>query len=91
LDEDAEPRALVDGRTLVCTLFELRQQSNSAASIWIIDLESATPYTRLLELPAGPRIRGLTWTRDGTAVIIGKHDWTSDIVLMEQAGPPDAN
>jgi hypothetical protein len=31
-----------------------------------------------------PRIRGVTWTRDGSTFIIGKHDSTSDIVLLDQ-------
>ena len=26
---------------------------------------------------------GISWTRDGTQLIIGRHDWTSDIVLIE--------
>ena len=37
-----------------------------------------------MEFPVGPRVRGLTWTPDGSAVILGKHDWTSDIVLMQR-------
>jgi Tol biopolymer transport system component len=68
-----------DGRRLAV----VAQQSNSAASIWIVDPDAQVQNTKLLQLPTGPRIRGLTWTRDGRAIIFGKHDWTSDIVLME--------
>jgi eukaryotic-like serine/threonine-protein kinase len=68
-----------DGRRLAV----VAQQSNSTASIWIVDPDAAVQNTKLVQLPTGPRIRGLTWTRDGRAIIFGKHDWTSDIVLME--------
>ena len=71
-----------DGRRVVV----VQQQANSAARIWLVDPEAAQPYTQLIEFPPGPRIRGLTWTRDGSALIVGKHDWTSDIVLLERAG-----
>ena len=69
-----------DGRRLAV----VRQQSNSAASIWLVDPEAAQPYTKLIEFPPGPRVRGLAWSRDGKELIIGKHDWTSDIVLLDQ-------
>ena len=72
-----------DGRRLAVT----DQQANSAARIWIVDPASAHPYTSLIEFPEGPRVRGIAWTHDGAALIVGKHDWTSDIVLMDQ--PPD--
>jgi len=68
-----------DGRRLAL----VNQQSNATASIWIMDLQTAH-FEKLLDLGIGPRIRGVTWTRDGKALIIGKHDWTSDIVLMDQ-------
>lgn len=69
-----------DGRRLAV----VSQNANAAASIWIVDPESATPYRKLVQLPVGPRIRGLAWTRDGAALIIGQHDTTSDIVLLDQ-------
>ena len=69
-----------DGRRLAV----VSQNTNAAASIWIVDPESATPFRKLVELPVGPRIRGLAWARDGSALIIGQHDTTSDIVLLDQ-------
>ena len=69
-----------DGRRLAV----ISQNSNAAASIWIVDPESAKPFQKLSELPAGPRIRGVSWTRDSAALIIGQHDTTSDIVLLGQ-------
>ena len=69
-----------DGRRLAV----VSQNSNSPATIWIVDPESATPFRKLAQLPVGPRIRGVSWTRDGAALIIGQHDTTSDIVLLDQ-------
>jgi Tol biopolymer transport system component len=69
-----------DGRRLAV----VSQNANAAASIWIVDPESATPFRKLVELPVGPRIRGLAWARDGSALVIGQHDTTSDIVLLDQ-------
>jgi Tol biopolymer transport system component len=61
------------------------QNTNAAASIWIIEPDAATPrYRRIMELSGGSRIRGITWTRDGSAIVIGKHDVMGDIVLMHQ-------
>lgn len=59
------------------------QNTNAAASIWTIEPDALkASYQKLIELPIGPRIRGLSWTRDGSALIIGQHDTTSDIVLL---------
>ena len=68
-----------DGRQLAV----VSQNTNAAASIWLVDPESATPFRKLVELPIGPRIRGVTWTRDSSALIIGHHDTTSDIVILD--------
>jgi Tol biopolymer transport system component len=67
-----------DGRLLAV----VSQNSNAAASIWIVDPVSAMPFRKLVQLPVGPRVRGVSWTRDGAAIIIGQHDTLSDIVLL---------
>ena len=62
------------------------QNTNLAASIWMIEPDSPNPsYRKVIELPVGPRIRGMAWTKDGSALIIGEHDTTSDIVLLGQS------
>jgi Tol biopolymer transport system component len=71
-----------DGRRLAV----VSQNTNLAAAIWIVDPESPTPFRKLVQLPVGPRIRGVAWTRDGAALIIGQHDATSDIVVLDQGG-----
>jgi Tol biopolymer transport system component len=68
-----------DGRLLAIAT----QNSNLPASLWLVDPEATMPFRKLVELPPGPRIRGVTWTRDGAAIIIGQHDATSDIVLLD--------
>lgn len=68
-----------DGRRLAV----VSQASNAAASIWIVSPEAAIPFRKLVELTVGPRIRGVTWTRDGTALLIGQHGSTSDILLLD--------
>jgi Tol biopolymer transport system component len=69
-----------DGRQLALA----DQNSNAVASIWIIEPDSVQPrYRKLVELSGGARIRGITWTRDGSAIIIGRHDVTGDVVLMQ--------
>jgi TolB protein len=69
-----------DGRRLAV----VSQNSNAAASIWIVDPEAAMPFAKLVELPPGPRIRGISWTPDSSSLIISQHDTTSDIVLLER-------
>jgi Tol biopolymer transport system component len=68
-----------DGKRLAVTA----QSTNFPTSIWLVDPDAAAPFQKLVELPLGPRIRGLTWTSDG-ALIVGHYDSTSDIVLMDQ-------
>ena len=70
-----------DGRKLAV----VDQLSNAPASIWVIEPDAIAPrYRKVVELPGSGRIRGITWTRDGSAVIVGMHDITGDIVVMHQ-------
>ena len=69
-----------DGKTVAV----VSQNTNLPAAVWTItpDDEQAA-FRKIVELPMGPRIRGISWTADGSAIILGQHDWTSDIVLMD--------
>ena len=69
-----------DGKRLAA----ISQPTFAPASVWLIEPQAANPLTKVTEFSAGPRLRGISWTRDGTAVIVGKRDWTSDIVLLHQ-------
>ena len=57
--------------------------ANSNAAIWIVEPDAAAPFQKLLELPAGVRARGITWTPDGSHVIFAKQEPISDIVLFD--------
>jgi hypothetical protein len=39
----------------------------------------------LIELPVTVRLRGITWSPDGSSVVVAEEDWRSDIVLFELA------
>jgi Tol biopolymer transport system component len=69
-----------DGRRLAVVSADTAQ----ATSVWIVDPDAATPYRKLIELAPGPRIRGIAWTRDGSAVIVGRHETSSHIVMLDQ-------
>jgi serine/threonine protein kinase len=58
-------------------------QSNIAASIWIVEPDAREPFRKLLELPVSVRPRGITWSADGSSVIIAKQEMPSDIVLFD--------
>jgi TolB protein len=70
-----------DGRRLAVA----SQNTNAPASIWIVQPALSEPtYHKAFELAGGSRIRGISWTRDGSAVIIGRHDVAGDIVIMQK-------
>jgi hypothetical protein len=68
-----------DGRRIAV----VSQPGGGIASIWIVEPDGPTAYRKIIELPPGPRVRGLTWTPDGSALIVGKRDTASDIVIFE--------
>jgi Tol biopolymer transport system component len=71
-----------DGRRLAAVT-----QGTAGVSIWIVDAEGASPYRKVTDLSGGPRLRGITWTRDGSAIIVGKHDVSSSDIVMMNAEP----
>jgi Tol biopolymer transport system component len=68
-----------DGRRLV----EVSVTANTPASVWIIEPDSRTPFRKLLDLPGAVRPRGVTWTHDGSSLIIASQQSVSDIVLYD--------
>jgi Tol biopolymer transport system component len=70
-----------DGRRVAV----LSQNANTPSSIWIVDLEAREPeYRQLHEFAPSVKIRGITWTADGLAILAGKQEASSKIVLMDQ-------
>ena len=59
--------------------------SNAAATIWIVEPEAREPFRKLAELPVSVRPRGITWSADGSAVIVAKQAMPSDIILFDLA------
>jgi serine/threonine protein kinase/Tol biopolymer transport system component len=68
-----------DGRRLAVA----GQPGGGLISIWIVEPDGPAVYRKLIDLPTGSRVRGLSWTRDGSALIIGKRDTSSDIVMLD--------
>ena len=51
----------------------------TAGSVWIIEPSNPSPYRKLMDLPAGEFLRGLTWARDGLSIIVGRYRLSGDI------------
>jgi hypothetical protein len=43
------------------------------------------PFKKLMDLPAGVFLRGLTWARDGSSIIVGRYRSSGDIFLAERS------
>jgi Tol biopolymer transport system component len=72
-----------DGRRVAA----VSMSANANAQIWIVDPDAAVPFQKLLEQPAGIRMRGITWTPDGSSVIFAQQDPHSDIVVFDLERP----
>jgi Tol biopolymer transport system component len=70
-----------DGRRLAA----VGLPGSDAGHIWIIEPDGPVPIRRLIELPAGDYLRGITWTRDGSALVVGRIRWAGDVVLAERS------
>ena len=53
------------------------------ATIWIAEPEGKEPLRKLIDLPLSVRPRGITWTADGSGVIVSFQDSSSDIVMFD--------
>ena len=60
---------------------------SGAGSLWLVDPANPKPYRKLLDLPAGVFTRGITWSNDGTSLILGTYRWSGDIFLAERSAP----
>jgi hypothetical protein len=56
-----------------------------AGVVWIIEPNNPVPYKKLMDLPAGVFLRGLTWVSDGSSIIVGRYCWSGDIFLAERS------
>jgi TolB protein len=53
------------------------------SSVWIVDPSGHEPLRKLAELPISIRPRGITWTSDGSGVVIAEQESISDIVMFD--------
>ncbi len=56
---------------------------NAPSALWIVEPAAATPFRRVLEFEPTVRPRGLTWTRDGSRLIMSSQEPLSDLVLYD--------
>ena len=68
-----------DGRRLAAVW----NPANGVSSIWVVEPDGPEPLNKLGDLPLTVRPRGITWTGDGSGVIIAQQESVSDIVLFE--------
>jgi hypothetical protein len=57
--------------------------ANAPAAIWIVEPDARAPFRKLIELKPTIRPRGVTWTTDGSRLIIASQEQISDLVLHE--------
>ena len=73
-----------DGRRLAAVTLP----GGSSGSIWIVEPEADTPFRKLLDLTGGAFLRGVTWSRDGSSLIVGRIQWAGDIFFAERSVRP---
>jgi Tol biopolymer transport system component len=70
-----------DGRRLAA----VGLPGSDAGYVWIVEPDGAMPIRKLIDLPTGDYLRGITWTRDGSALVVGRIRWAGDIILAERS------
>jgi len=56
-------------------------------SIWIVEPNNPVPYRKLMDLPGGVFLRGLSWAPDGASFVVGRYQLEGDIFLAERSAP----
>ena len=54
-------------------------------SIWIVEPDGAVPFRKLVDLAAGDLLRGVTWSHDGSSLIVSRIKRTGDIFVAERS------
>jgi Tol biopolymer transport system component len=67
-----------DGRRLLA----LARWTILAQEIFVVDIAAREPYRSLFKFPLGSGIRGVTWSPDGSSIVMGLEEQKSDIVLL---------
>ncbi len=53
----------------------------AAAEVWVLTVADGA-LRKLLELPAPAELDGVTWTADGRALIVGRIDFETEVLLL---------
>ena len=53
-------------------------------SIWLARVGAPPVWRRVIELPPGMLLRGMTWSRDGSELIVGVIRLSGDVILAER-------
>ena len=68
-----------DGRRLAA----LAIPGNGNATIWIAEPEGREPLRKLIDLPISVLPHGITWSADGSEIVVAYQESSSDIVLFD--------
>jgi len=68
-----------DGRRLAAVW----NPAYAGSSVWIVDPSGHEQLRKLVDLPITVRPRGITWTPDGSGVVIAQQESISDIVMFD--------
>lgn len=68
-----------DGRRVAV----LVAQSNQPNEIWVFDPDTRDQFRKLHAFPVSVMVRGITWSPDGSSIIVGQQETKSDIVLFD--------
>jgi TolB protein len=69
-----------DGRRLAAAALS----GGLPGSLWILDRSNPALHRQVLTLPPASYVRGMAWTRDGSALTVGIVTRTGDIMLAER-------
>ena len=69
-----------DGRHLAAVV----EPRATPGAVWIFDTTGREPPRRVHEFAAEVRLRGASWTADGSTLVVAQSERTTDIVLFER-------
>lgn len=61
--------------------------TNGVSEISLIEPGAREPYRKIFEFESAARPRGLTWTRDGSSLILASQEFPADIVMFDVTSP----
>lgn len=61
-----------------------RGPATEPGAVWVFDTTRREPPRRVSEFAAGLRLRGASWSADGSTLVVAQSERTTDIVLFER-------